>query len=34
MAPSSRRSPDANNIVVDWDDDHCKNEEFDFCLRV
>ena len=32
MAPSSRPSPDANDIVVDWDDDHSKDEEFDVCL--
>ena len=29
MAPSSRASPDANNIVVD---DQSKYDEFDFCL--
>ena len=35
MAPSSRPSPDqavANNIVVDWNDDQSKYDEFDFCL--
>ena len=34
MAPSSRPSPDANDIVVDWDDDQSKYDEFDFCLWV